>query len=35
MKKIMESIIQDLGEIPENYLEPSGKGGYNNNDDGK
>ena len=33
MKKIMESIIQDLGEIPEDYLEPSGKGGYNNNDD--
>ena len=25
----MESIIQDLGEIPDEYLEPAGDGGYN------
>ena len=29
IKKIMDSIIQDFGEIPEDYLEPSGDGGYN------
>jgi nitric oxide reductase NorD protein len=26
----MDSIIQDFGEIPEDYLEPAGDGGYNN-----
>ena len=29
VKQIMESIIQDFGEIPEEYLEPAGDGGYN------
>jgi len=29
IKQIMESIIQDFGEIPEDYLEPAGEGGYN------
>lgn len=24
----MDSIIQDFGEIPEDYLEPAGDGGY-------
>ena len=31
MKKIMDSIIQDFGEIPEEYLEPAGDGGYDSN----
>ena len=31
MKKIMDSIIQDFGEIPEEYLEPTGDGGYDSN----
>jgi nitric oxide reductase NorD protein len=30
IKQIMDSIIQDFGEIPEDYLEPAGDGGYNN-----
>ena len=29
VKQLMESIIQDLGEIPDEYLEPAGDGGYN------
>ena len=29
IKQIMDSIIQDFGEIPEDYLEPAGDGGYN------
>ena len=29
IKQIMDSIIQDFGEIPEEYLEPAGNGGYN------
>ena len=31
VKQIMESIIQDFGEIPDDYLEPAGDGGYNLN----
>ena len=31
IKQIMDSIIQDFGEIPEEYLEPAGNGGYNSN----
>ena len=28
IKQLMDSIIQDFGEIPEDYLEPAGDGGY-------
>ena len=35
IKKIMDSIIQDFGEIPEDYLEPSGDGGYNSDPGGE
>ena len=28
VKQVMESIIQDFGEIPDDYLEPAGDGGY-------
>ncbi len=31
IKKIMESIIQDFGDIPEEYLKPSGQNSYNMN----
>ena len=30
----MDSIIQDFGEIPDEYLQPAGDGGYNS-DEGK
>ena len=33
IKQIMDSIIQDFGEIPDDYLEPSGKGGYDRKSD--
>ena len=33
IKQIMDSIIQDLGEIPDDYLKPSGDGGYNDEED--
>tara|TARA_B110000091_G_scaffold182372_1_gene200334 strand:- start:574 stop:1566 length:993 start_codon:yes stop_codon:yes gene_type:complete len=29
----MDSIIQDFGEIPEEYLEPAGEGGYNKDEE--
>ena len=33
IKQIMDSIIQDFGEIPEEYLEPAGDGGYNKDEE--
>ena len=33
IKQIMDSIIQDFGEIPEEYLEPAGEGGYNKDEE--
>ena len=33
IKQLMDSIIQDFGEIPEEYLEPAGDGGYSSNDE--
>jgi len=33
IKQIMDSIIQDFGEIPEEYLEPAGEGDYNKDEE--
>ena len=33
VKQIMDSIIQDFGEIPDEYLQPAGDGGYNSDEE--